>query len=121
MATLSADAKRVAGIVDEIASLNHTISYLEYEICDVLDDEYEIKDKQDEQRRYQKQVNEIEDDLMFDDDCVIDYDGKVTQVRRNDVLWLEYCPDYGWIEHEPSEAVQAVINGTLDGGIIEAL
>lgn len=49
-------------------------------------------------------------DLEFDDNVKIDYDGKVTQVRRNGVLWLECCPDHGWIEHHPLEAVQAVVN-----------
>lgn len=35
MENLSADAERVAGIVEEIEDYNTTISELEYNICDV--------------------------------------------------------------------------------------
>lgn len=121
---LSKNAMRIAGIVDEIEGNNHTISLLEYQICDVPQDQLEEdkEDLQDEQKRLQGTVNAMVNDLKFDDDCTIDYDGKVTQVRRKGVLWLEYFPKHGWVEHDPLEAVQAVINDeNRASGIIEEL
>lgn len=107
---LSADAKRVAGIIEEIEGYNHTISLLEYQICDVPQDQLEEdkEDLQDEQKRLQGIVNTMVNDLKFDDDCEIVYDDHLTQVKRNGVLWLE-CKWSGkddsvsnWIEHKIS-------------------
>lgn len=110
MANLSADAKRVAGIVDEIEGYNQEISILEYKICDVPDEiEDDIDDLAEEQKRLQNLVNTMTNDLKFDDDCTIEYDDHVTQVRRNGVLWLE-CRWSGdkdsvsnWVEYQPSD------------------
>lgn len=132
---LSADAKRVSQIIDEIEDYNNTISELEYKICDVPQAQLE-EDKDDliyEQRCLQAKVNTMTNDLKFDDNVKIEYDGKVTQVRRKGVLWLEYYPDHGWremnelrtqldlFEHDLVEYVQSVTGENLEGGIIEEL
>lgn len=108
---LSKDAKRISLIIDEIEDYNNTISELEYKICDVPQAQLE-EDKDDliyEQRCLQAKVNTMTNDLKFDDNVKIEYDGKLTQVYRNDNLWLECYRGkggYDWIEHDEATVIR---------------
>lgn len=108
---LSKEAKRISLIIEEIEDYNNTISELEYQICDVPQAQLEEDkdDLRDEQKRLQNLVNTMTNDLKFDDNCVIEYDGRLTQVYRNDNLWLECYRGkggYGWIEHEEATIIR---------------
>lgn len=97
---LSAKARRVIGIVEEINSYMHTISELEYQICDVPahQRERDLADLEDEKKRLQDTENERINQLK-DEQIEVEWDGPVIRVSDHDREWLQYySAANGWTE-----------------------